>query len=120
VTRIDQNTDEFKRAELLAKIRHLESQQARPLRELALDPEDAAARDRVRELDDQIAELRAGGPAPYPSPRAAGGQPMESSGSERAIASGARLLILMVVVGVLVIVGIIRGAVWLARHVHFG
>ncbi len=58
MSRIDQNTPEFKRAELLAKIRHFEAQQDRPLRELAIDPTNADARVRVVAIEAEIAELR--------------------------------------------------------------
>lgn len=40
------------------RIDGLESAQARPLRELALDPSNAVARKRLMELDAKIAELR--------------------------------------------------------------
>lgn len=40
------------------RIARLEAQQARPLRELAIDPNNAAAKQRLAEIDAQIAELR--------------------------------------------------------------
>jgi septal ring factor EnvC (AmiA/AmiB activator) len=124
VTRIDQNTAEFKRAELLAKIRHLESQQARPMRELTIDTTNDAARERLEALEDQIDELRGQLPENRSAPRrllAAMGDAMkQDGGSDRAIARGAWVLIGIVLGGALVLAGIIRGAVWIARHVHFG
>jgi hypothetical protein len=58
VTRIDQGSTVFVRLELIAKIRHFEGQQHRPLRELAIDPTNQAARNRLTELEAAIAELR--------------------------------------------------------------
>ena len=47
------------RGEIIAKIQQLESMQARPSRELHIDPFNQAARDRLKVLDVQIADLRA-------------------------------------------------------------
>jgi len=46
------------RREALAQIVALEAQQLRPLRELAVDPDNPIARERLTSLDAQIAELR--------------------------------------------------------------
>lgn len=46
------------RAETMAQIEDLEARQARPLRELAVDPTNTAARDRIDQLDQQIRVLR--------------------------------------------------------------
>jgi hypothetical protein len=46
------------RRETLVKIAQLEARQMRPLRELAIDPHDRQARDRVSAIDAEIAALR--------------------------------------------------------------
>jgi hypothetical protein len=46
------------RRRTLAQIRAIESQQLRPLRELAVDPDNPIARERLTSLDAQIAALR--------------------------------------------------------------
>jgi hypothetical protein len=50
---------EKRRRDLLVQIAHLEARQMRPLRELAIDPHDRGARERVTAIDEQIAALRA-------------------------------------------------------------
>jgi hypothetical protein len=47
------------RGTMLRRIQALEGRQGRALRELALDPESVAARDRLEALDRDIANLRA-------------------------------------------------------------
>jgi hypothetical protein len=46
------------RTGLLARIRSLEAAQARPLRELAIDPHDLEARRRLQAIDEEIAAAR--------------------------------------------------------------
>jgi hypothetical protein len=46
------------RRDTLVKIAQLEARQLRPLRELAIDPHDRQARDRVSAIDAEIAALR--------------------------------------------------------------
>jgi hypothetical protein len=48
-----------KRQRALSAIAELERRQARSLRELAVDPNNAEASQRLRDLDDRIAKLRA-------------------------------------------------------------
>lgn len=55
---IDAEAQQSTRMTALARIRQLEEQQARPLRELAIDPANTAARARLATLDEQIAGLR--------------------------------------------------------------
>lgn len=52
------------RQRALRRIGSLESAQARPLRELAIDPDNVVARERLRELDARIAALRNALPPP--------------------------------------------------------
>lgn len=55
---IDAEARHAARMATLERIRQLEDQQARPLREIALDPTAAAPRERLAALDAQIAGLR--------------------------------------------------------------
>jgi hypothetical protein len=45
-------------ADVMRQIQALEGQQLRPLRELMLDPNDATARSKLNEINDQVAGLR--------------------------------------------------------------
>lgn len=56
---IDAEQSAKRAREARAQIEQLERAQARPMRELAIDPDNAEAKRRLAEIDDEIKELRA-------------------------------------------------------------